>query len=362
MSRADTLAPLRDRLRRLAAAASTPLLPADYLALVDPLHGSVDLRARVEAVSAEAAGAATLVLRPGPGWTGHRAGQWLRLGVSIDGVWHWRSYSLTAPPRPGGTVSVTVEPVPGGLVSSYLARQVRPGQVLRLAQAAGDFVLPDPLPARLLMVTAGSGITPVMGMLRELAEAGALPDVVLLHSAPTRDDVVFGEELRALAAAHPRFTLHERHTGTDGRLQPADLDALVPDWRDRAAWACGPAGLLDALEQHWADAGLALATERFAPVLAPAPDGAGGTAVFARGGATVDADGATALLDAGERAGVLLPSGCRTGICFGCVVPLLSGQVRDLRTGTLSAAGHGDGSVLVQTCVSAPAGDVSLDA
>ncbi|MCW2777791.1 MAG: stearoyl-CoA 9-desaturase [Frankiales bacterium] len=361
MTRPDTLQPrprLRERLLQVSAAVSTPLLPDDFLGLVDPLRGSVDLRARVEQVRPEAAGAVTLVLRPGRGWAGHRAGQWLRLGVSIDGVWHWRSYSLTRPPRADGTVWVTVKPVVGGFVSHHLAREVRPGQVLRVAQAAGDFVLPDPLPARSLMVTAGSGITPVMGMLRELAEQGELPDVVLLHSALTREEVVFGEELRALALAHPRFTLLERHTETDGLLQPSELDVLVPDWRDRAAWACGPAGLLDALEQHWSDAGLTLTTERFAPVLAPAAEGEGGVVSFTRGGTTVDADGATALLDVGESAGVLLPSGCRMGICFGCVVPLLSGSVRDLRTGDV----HGEAGDLVQTCVSAPAGDVSLDA
>ncbi|MCW2606975.1 MAG: stearoyl-CoA 9-desaturase [Frankiales bacterium] len=361
MSRADVLPPrppLRDRLLRVARAVSTPLLPDDYLALVDPLRGSVDLRARVEQVLPEAGGAVTLVLRPGPGWSGHRAGQWLRLGVSIDGVLQWRSYSLTTPPRPDGTVAVTVKPVVDGFVSVHLAREVRPGQVLRLAQAAGEFVLPDPLPERLLMVTAGSGLTPVMGMLRELADAGPLPDVVLLHSALTREDVLFGEELRALAAAHPRFTLLERHTDTGGLLHVDELDTLVPDWRDRAAWACGPAGLLDALEQHWSAAGLALSTERFAPVLAPVADGEGGTVSFARGGTVAEADGSTALLDAGEAAGVLLPSGCRMGICFGCVVPLLSGTVRDLRTGEV----HGEPGDLVQTCVSAPAGDVTLDA
>ena len=349
-------APLRRRVWRTAAALSTPLVPADYLSLVDPLVGSSGLRARVQEVHREAAGAATLVLRPGPGWAGHRAGQWIRLGASIRGVLHWRSYSLTAPPDPRGLIRVTV--VPAGPVSRHLAGAVRPGEVLRLEQAAGAFVLPDPLPDRLLFVTAGSGITPVVGMLRELASRGPLPDVVLLHSARTRGDVVLGADLRALAAASPGLRLVERHTAVAGRLTPAQLPDLVPDWSRRTAWACGPAGLLDALEAHWQGHGVRalLRTERFAPSLVALSDASGGTVTFGRTGASARSDGTRPLLEDGEDAGVLLPSGCRMGICFGCVVPLRSGQVRDVRTGATREAGE-----LVQTCISTPVGDVELD-
>ena len=341
----------RTRLLQSAGALTTPLLPDDYVALVQPLWARTDLRARVVEVRPEAAGAVTLVLRPGRSWAGHTAGQWVRLGVVVDGVLHWRSYSLTAPPRPDGLVSVTVKPVADGVVSRHLATRLAAGDVVRLGQAEGDFVLPDPVPPALLFVTAGSGITPVMGMLRDLAARGPLPDVVLVHSARTPEDVIFGAELRAL----PGLTLVERHTATAG---PMTVDDLPSDWRERAAYACGPAGLLDALEASWAAEGLVLHTERFTPALR-APDGAaGGTATFARSGATATADGGTPLLQAGEQAGVLLPSGCRMGICFGCVVPLRRGQVRDLRTGEVS----GEPGDLVQTCVSACAGDVELDA
>ena len=350
---------LSTRLRRVARTLSTPLVPESYLSLVDPLWAETDLRARVLEVRPEAAGAATLVLRPGHGWAGHRAGQWVRVGVSIDGVLHWRSYSLTTPPRPDGTIAITVKPTPDGFVSHHLTGSVAAGDVLRLTQADGEFVLPDPLPARLLQVTAGSGITPVLGMLRELADRGPLPDVVLLHSARTADEVVLGAELAALAAAHPGLRLVVRHTADEGHLTPDELVRLVPDWASRQAWACGPTGLLDALEEHWAAAGLAdrLATERFAPKVLPGLPGEGGAVTYDRSGTRVDVDASTSLLDAGEAAGVLMPSGCRMGICFGCVLPLRSGAVRDVRTGDV----HGEPGDLVQTCISAPAGDVVLD-
>lgn len=352
MFRVDVPRPrsLRGRLGAVATALTTPLLPEDYLSLIDPLWSSSELRGRVEAVQLETADVATLRLRPGRIWSGHRAGQFVRVGVDIDGVRHWRTYSLTcAESTPDGCLTITVKAQ--GLVSRHLVHATPVGAVLHLGVADGDFVLPDPVPPRLLFVTAGSGITPVLGMLRTLAERGPLPDVVLLHSARSADDVLFGAELTAMRG----LQLTVRHTSTEGRLDLAELDTLCPDWRDRTAFVCGPTGLLDAATAHWTDPEL-LHLERFAP--APrVTGGEGGAVAFTRSGINTTADGATTLLEAGEAAGALMPSGCRMGICFSCVLPLRSGQVRDLRTGAV----HGEADDLVQTCISAPAGDVQLD-
>ena len=349
--------PLR-LLRKVAEAVTTPLVPADYLDVLDPLWSSADLRGRVVAVHPETGDAATVVIKPGRGWGGHVAGQYVRLGVDVDGVRQWRSYSLTSVPgRPDGCLAVTVKAIRGGTVSEHLVRRTAVGTVVQLGAAAGEFVLPRPRPPKVLFVSAGSGITPVMGMLRDAVDE--LADVVVVHSAPREDDVIFRNELRSLAE-RGRIRLVLRHTAVDGRLGAAELAELVPDLADRATWACGPAGLLDALEQHWRELGLPdrLHTERFrTQVLAT---GDGGTVTFSRTGRTVEADGSTALLDAGEAAGVLMPSGCRMGICFGCVVPLREGAVRDLRDGKLTSAAPGDG-VIIQTCVSAAAGACDID-
>jgi ferredoxin len=143
-------------------------------------------------------------------------------------------------------------------------------------------------------------------------------------------------------------------------LDLAELDALVPDWRERQVWLCGPTGLLDAAEAHWEAAGLAdqLHTERFRPTVVVA--GEGGTVTFTGSGRVVEADGATPILDAAEDAGVLMPSGCRMGICFRCVLPLREGAVRDLRTGDLTYAVPDD-PVKIQTCVSAAAGACEIE-
>jgi stearoyl-CoA 9-desaturase NADPH oxidoreductase len=348
----------RGGLHTLAELAATPLAPTDYLDLLDPLRSRTDLRARIVSVVPETAGASTVTLRPGKTWRRHRPGQFVRVGVEVDGVRHWRSYSLTSPSdRADGLLSVTVQTIPDGLVSNHLVRQAQPGELVHLDQAAGEFTLPATLPTKTLFVTAGSGITPVMGMLR--SHLDDLSDVVVVHSAPTAQATIFGAELQAMADSG-RLRLVQRHTRRDGRLDPAQLAELVPDLAERETWACGPGELLDALEDHWTGEGRGerLHTERFRASLAE--PGQGGTIAFRRTGRSVEADGATSLLDAGEDAGVLMPSGCRMGICFGCVVPLRDGAVRDLRTGDVTVVGPDD-EVPIQTCINAAATACELD-
>ncbi|MFJ3667076.1 ferredoxin reductase [Streptomyces sp. NPDC090106] len=345
---------LRTRAWKLLEMVTTPLLPSDYLDLVSPLRAGADLRGRIEAVHPETADAATVVIRPGRGWRGHTPGQYVRVGVDVDGVRLWRAYSLTSPTdRADGRVTITVKAIPDGKVSNHLVREAKPGTLIHLDQATGDFVLPRSQPAKVLYLTAGSGITPVMGMLRNTD----FDDVAMVHSAPRPDDVIFRSELHDLVADR-KLRLTEVHTDTDGTLDLARLAELVPDWAECETWACGPTGLLDAAEKHWAEHGVPerLHIERFRPSIVVAGDG--GEVTFSTTGKTVDADGATPLLDVGEEAGVLMPSGCRMGICFGCVTPLKAGAVRDLRTGDITEAEPG---VLIQTCVSAAAGPCDIE-
>ncbi|MFC6287243.1 ferredoxin reductase [Nocardioides sp. GCM10027113] len=351
--------PLRRNLRRLAEAAVSPLELDDVLDHFHPLRAGTELRGRVVAVHPETAEAATIVIKPGRDWAGHVPGQYVRVGVDVDGVRLWRTYSLTHGPRPDGCLSITVKAIRDGVVSHHLVHRVRPGTLLQLGQAEGEFVLPDPIPAKLLLVTAGSGITPVIGMLRNLFSRAepVTTDIVLLHSALSRAEVIFGDEIRGYAE-RGLIRLVELHTDVHGMLDVSDLDGIVPDVDERLTYACGPVGLLDALEEHHAGRDLPLHVERFRATVVEA--GEGGTVTFARSGATVEADGATPILDAGEAAGVLMPSGCRMGICFGCVLPMRQGAVRDLRNGQVTTAVPGDG-VLVQTCVSAAAGECDLD-
>src|SRR5437588_2321 len=233
----------RRRALRVVESFTSPLLPDDYLELVNPLWSTRELRGRVERVERASASAVTVTIKPGWEWQGHQPGQYLRLGIEVDGVHHWRAYSLTSDPdRADGRIAITPKRVPGGKVTPYLCGQMRPGTIVRLGGVEGTFVLPDPLPARLLFVSAGSGITPIMSMLRSLAGRGRIEDVVHVHCARSAAEVIFRDELRALDERDRGYRLHERLTGEQGRITPAELDTICPDWREREAFVCGPGG------------------------------------------------------------------------------------------------------------------------
>jgi ferredoxin-NADP reductase len=362
---------------KLAQAATTPLVPADFLDMFAPLRAGAELRGRVESVHPETADAATLVIRPGADWRGHVPGQYVRVGIDVDGVRCWRAYSLTHGPRRDGRISITVKAVPDGFVSPFLVRHTRPGTLLHLEPAAGEFVLPVPASTsgdrrtKLLFVTAGSGITPVIGMLRNLypsTDSGVLRlprssayDIVVLHVAPSEPQSIFATDLRRLEAAGA-IRLVARYDDQHGILDLADLDGLVPDLAERTTFACGPGGLLDAITAHHEERGLPLCTEQFKVSTVVA--GEGGPVTFEQTGATVECDGGRPILEQAEEAGVLMPSGCRMGICYTCVLPLREGAVRDLRTGELTTAIDGEtspGGVAIQTCINAAAGPCHID-
>ncbi|NTY60185.1 ferredoxin reductase [Mycolicibacterium sphagni] len=355
--------PAIDAVRALLGRITTPLLPDDYLQLANPLWSAREMRGRVLEVRRETEDSATLVIKPGWGFTfDYQPGQYIGIGLLVDGRWRWRSYSLTSSPHADGsgrsrTITITVKAMPEGFLSTHLVGGVKPGTIVRLAAPQGNFVLPDPAPASVLFLTGGSGITPVMSMLRTLTRRDQIGDIVHIHSAPTESDVMFASELAELARDHDTYRLTVRTTRTQGRLDLSQLDAMVPDWRARQTWACGPEGMLTEAEKVWKAAGIGeqLHLERFAASRAAA-HGQGGTVTFGRSGKTVAADAATSLMEAGEKVGVQMPFGCRMGICQSCVVPLVEGHVRDLRTG----AEHEPGT-RIQTCISAASGDCVVD-
>lgn len=348
-------------LRGLAARATTPLLPDDYLTLLNPLWSARELRGEVVDVQKETEDTATVTIRPGWGFSGeYTPGQYVGIGLSIDGKWHWRSYSLTSVPvRDKKLISITVKATPEGFLSTHLVNGVQPGTIVRLASPKGDFALPDPPPAKMLLVTAGSGITPVMAMLRSMNQRGQTSDVVHIHSAPSAADVIFHDELQELNRGEWPYELLLHLTEDMGHLDfEAELDRLVPDWKERPTWACGPPAMLDTLERVWADGGVPedhLHMERFV-IARTDKGGEGGTVTFAISDKTIEVDGATSLLEAGEKVGIQMPFGCRMGICQTCVLPLESGHVRDFRSGSE----HGEGD-RIQTCISAASGDCTLN-
>ncbi|TRW79835.1 ferredoxin reductase [Mycolicibacterium sp. 018/SC-01/001] len=344
--------------RGLAARATTPLLPDDYLSLLNPLWSARELRGEIVDVRRETDDTATVLIRPGWGFArDYSPGQYVGIGLRVDGRWHWRSYSLTSVPESErDEISITVKATPEGFLSTHLVDGVEPGTIIRLAAPQGEFTLPDPPPEHLLFITAGSGITPIMAMLRSLRARDQHPDIVHIHSAPSAESVIFHDELRELESQQRGYTLHLQLTQEDGKVELTELDKLVSDWQKRSAWVCGPSAMLDAAEEVWESHDLAdqLHMERFT-IAATDKGGEGGTVHFGISDKSAEIDGATTILQAGEDAGIQMPFGCRMGICQTCVLPLEEGHVRDIRSGQEHGAGD-----RIQTCVSTASGDCTI--
>ncbi|REH36653.1 ferredoxin-NADP reductase [Paraperlucidibaca baekdonensis] len=359
---------LTSQLMRAIDSFAFPLRTSHYVELVNPLWSTSKLQARVIKVWDETKDARTLTLKPGLNWRSHRAGQHVRVGIPIDGEHFTRTYTISsAPERNDDAFTITVKAISDGKISPHIVRNIKVGDYLPIGLPQGDFFLPDAQPVLPLFITAGSGITPAMSMLRSLIARDRLPDTVHMHYAPHELDVIFAAELRAMARTQSRYTLHEIHTHSYGELKQSkgyfnaeQIDELCPDWRTRDVYACGPPGLMAALEQHFDNAGRSqyLHIERFLADFAAIPaDAVGGRVRFRRSATDIDASHDMPLLRVAEEAGLNPPHGCRMGICHTCNTTLLGGAVRDLRTGKLIS----DVGSVVQTCVCATAGDCELD-
>ena len=306
------------RLLRSARTLTTPLLPDDYLELINPMWSTRELRGRIEAIRHETHDTATVVIRPSFPWPGHRPGQYLRLGVEINGVRHWRAYTITSDPEhPEGLVSITVKCVDEGKLSPYFVRTAEPGQIVFLGEVEGTFGNGRRAPERSLFVSAGSGITPIFSLLREprpggrARRRGAPP----LHAR-------FGRLHLRVAAARARAAPSGLPPARASELARRTADArgareLCPDWRERDAFLSGPRGMLDSMKAHWQQAGDPdrLDMERFQPIIGgdEVEPGAGGTVRFRVTDFDADCDGTTSdprrRRAGGRAAPVRLPDG-----------------------------------------------------
>ena len=341
---------------------TTPLLPDDYIELVNPMWSTTELRGRVVEVRKETPDTATIVIAPAHPWPGHKPGQYMRLGVEINGIRHWRAYTITSDPaHPKGYVSATVKSVEDGAMSCFLVRHLQPGSIVFLGEVEGEFCLPDPLPDKALFVTAGSGITPIFAVLRELDRQDHLDDAVHFYSIRNEEDFILGDLLREIEKRHPGYQLHVHLSSQRGRLTPESITEEVPDWKEREAFFSGPGDMLDAFKEHWCEHGdpERMRLERFQPRIGgdEAEPGEGGTVYFRVTDVKAECDGRTPILVGGEDAGATLPFGCRMGICHTCVGRLAQGTVRDLRSGEITS----EEGVMIRTCINCPEGHVEVE-
>ena len=349
---------------RLLEALAYPHGVDRYLEIVRPLLVKHQVRAEVTAVRCQTPKSVTLQLRPNESWRGLRAGQFVGLSLNIDGVRETRPYSPAGSQHAaGGVLELTVSTHPEGKVSRYLRDYARPGMIVGLTQAEGDFVLPDPRPERVLLISGGSGITPVMAMLRTLCDEGFAGEIGFLNYARSSELALYGAELDRLHERHERlrvargFTRGRRPT-LNGRFRREHLGAVTSDHAAAATFVCGPPTLIDSVRAVWAKDGLAgPAVESFTPPpLSFDTDRAEGVVSFAASGREA-ANSGLPLLEQAEDAGLAPEHGCRMGICNTCSCRKTAGTVRNVITGELSTARDEH----IRICVSVPVGDVALD-
>ncbi|XLX41100.1 ferredoxin reductase [Ectopseudomonas mendocina] len=283
-----------------------------------------------------------------------RAGQHVQLYLEQDGVRHGRSYSLTRVTA-DGRIELAVKRQPGGRLSNRLLDHLAVGEVIELGQAFGDFAWPQEQGA-VLLLAAGSGITPLLGLLREALARGFAAPVTLLHQVRRQGQQAFVEELLALAARYNNFQVLWVFSGEGDRLSAERLAALPGEH----LLLCGPRGFVEQACGWWRDAGRgdSLQAESFSPLPVLAETAAGEVRLsFARSRQRVSGSSNASLLEQAEAAGLRPAHGCRQGICTSCTCLLLGGTVRDLRSGELFA----EPNQPIRLCVSAPHGDVEID-
>jgi ferredoxin-NADP reductase len=365
----------------LLDALATPHGVDRYLELLHPAWPPGESRLEVVDVCHRGIGSVTLTLRPDRAWRGFRAGQHVGLTVEIDGVRETRFYSPACSEHADGEIELTVRAHPAGRVSRYLNEHAHPGMLVGCSAAEGELVLPRKRPERLLLISGGSGITPVMSILRTLHQEGHPGHVTFLHYARTRRHVPYRDELERIAGGAPNVRVklvgtREGRTRKGGagagdarqsapgnrHLTGHGLRRLAPDYDGAHTYVCGPPSLIAAVRALRVKAGIdaPLWVESFQPpAFAPAGDGIPahpeGSVRFARSGRCAPSDG-RCLLEQAERAGLRPAHGCRMGICRMCTARKTAGSVRNLLSGEVSSGAGED----IQICVTAPIGDVEL--
>jgi ferredoxin-NADP reductase len=322
-----------------------------YTELVEPTWTAGEARAKVIAVRRQTPRSVTLTLEPNRAFTGFRAGQHINLTVEIDGRRRARPYS-PASAEGASFIELTVGRHEGGLVSTYLCDHARAGMVVGLDSVGGDFVLPDVPPRRILLVSGGSGITPVMSMLRTMRAEGSDRQIAFIHYARSAREACYRDELAAMPGVNVLhgYTRSPETGELDGYFSAEHLSAAMPD--PDAVYVCGPPALVEAVRARCADA----KWESFVPPVFTVPaDPGGGRVSFTDSGISTTDDGRP-ILDQAEAAGLTPESGCRMGICHSCTRRKTRGAVKNLTTGVVSTTDEED----VQICVSVAVGDVDL--
>lgn len=307
-------------------------------------------------------------------------GQFMTVSANVHGQSVERCYTISSPPTRPYLLSITVKRVPGGVMSNWLHDTMKPGSQLLAYGPSGSFTQTAAPAAKLLYLSAGSGVTPLMSMTRASIDLGLDLDIVFVHSARTPGDIVFRNELQRLQALSPRLRTcfvcegvgDEAHwAGPIGRLSLPLLSGQVPDYAEREAFTCGPAGYMNAVRdvlrtgghdparyhQESFDISAGVAPEPAAP--AAEASSATFTIKLSRSSKTFTMNATDTVLSAARKAGVAIPSSCSQGICGTCKTKVLEGTVDMQHNGGIREREVQKGFRLL--CCSRPTSDLVLE-
>lgn len=352
---------------------------------VDEMRPWSDREHRLEcvAVTPEAPDVMTFTFKPDRAglWFRYMPGQFITLELPVnadDPV--MRTYTLSSSPSRPYTVSVTVKAQSNSIGTRWMFDNLRPGMRLKAIGPLGDFSYAKHSGQKYLFISAGSGITPMVSMTRDLSDRQPDSDIAFINCSRSPDDIIFRWELEARAREMTNFSLGfiverlnrgQLWSGLKGYIDKAKIALLAPDFLERTVFCCGPEPFMATVRESLAGAGFDMKNyheEAFQPVAPPPPiavadhsDGAVATKiVFAMSGKEGKCEPGHTVLQAARATGVRIGAACESGLCGTCKVMKLSGEVEMNHNGGILDDEIEEGYILA--CCSRPLGDLEIEA
>ncbi|MCM2294544.1 hybrid-cluster NAD(P)-dependent oxidoreductase [Allorhizobium sp. BGMRC 0089] len=317
--------------------------------------------------------------RPGL-WFRYRPGQFVTLELPVGPEPVLRTYTLSSSPSRPYTVAVTVKAQKGSIGTRWMFENLKPGMKIRAIGPLGDFSYVNHPGEKYLFISAGSGITPMMSMSRDMADREPDSDVNFIHCARSPDDIIFRWELEYKARYLPYFQTgfiveevkrSQLWTGLRGFIDKAKIALLAPDFLERTVFCCGPEPFMATVRESLEGAGFDMSRyheETFQPVAPQLPVAVAETSgeakpftvSFSQAGKKATCEPGFTVLQAARSIGVRIGAACESGLCGTCRVMKLSGEVDMAHNGGILDEEIEEGYILA--CCSRPRGDVEIEA
>ncbi|MDX1668625.1 MAG: ferredoxin reductase [Limnobacter sp.] len=330
--------------------------------------------ARVARIEKETPLSASIWLEPNGLFEGFKAGQHVNVGVTVNGVVHTRSYSFSNAPSANGLLRLTVKKTPDGVVSNHLVENLQVGDVIELGDVFGDMTLENTQPEldqqepELLLLAAGSGITPMMSLLEALEQKQWPANVTLIVWARNPEDVIFNATLSKMAEKSEQFNYVralEEGANVDqgdleGRPSKQQIEQHLKQIERTDVYACGPDGFMKVVESIVGQDAKSLHTESFTPVAMTLADDVEVKTfpiTLSRSNRVVEVPNNKPLLKALLDKGINAPHGCGMGICNTCSCEKLLGTTQNMQNQSVC----GQSNTALRLCVNAAQSPLTLD-